>query len=96
MFLIANDPNISAVDLNHDFGLISQWAYQWKMSLNHDFGLISQCAYQWKMSFNPNPNKQAVQEVFSRKSKQQDHPEIYLNDIEVKTVNNVKHLTLDS
>ena len=39
-----------------------------------------------------------MQVVFSRKSKQQDHPEIYFNDIEMKTVNNHKHfgLTLDS
>ena len=43
------------------------------------------------MSFNPNPTKQAVQVVFTRKSKQIDHPKIY---IEVKTVNDHKHLGL--
>ena len=46
------------------------------------------------MSFNPDPTKQAVQVVFKRKSKQIYHPKIYFNDIEVKTVNDHKHLGL--
>ena len=46
------------------------------------------------MSFNPDPTKQAVQVVFTRKSKQIDHPKIYFNDIEVKTGNDHKHLGL--
>ena len=41
------------------------------------------------MSFNLDPTKQAVQVVFTRKSKQIDHP-----NIEVKTVNDHKHLGL--
>ena len=76
LFTIVKDPDISALKLNHDLHLISQWAYQ------------------WKMSFNPEPIKQAVQVVFTRKSKQIDHPKIYFNDIEVKTVNDHKHLGL--
>ena len=35
--------------------------------LNHDLDLISKWAHQWKMSFNPDPNKQAVQVIFSCK-----------------------------
>ena len=46
------------------------------------------------MSFNPDPTKQAIQVVFTRTSKQIDHPKIYFNDIEVKTVNDHKHLDL--
>ena len=46
--------------------------------LNHDLELISHWAYQWKMSFNPDPTKQAVQVVFSRKSKTVDHPKNYI------------------
>ena len=46
------------------------------------------------MSFNPDPTKQAVQVVFSRKSKKSDHPKIYFNDTEVMTVNEHKHLGL--
>ena len=34
LFSVVNDPNISAFELNHDLKLISQWAYQWKMSFN--------------------------------------------------------------
>ena len=70
------DPNTPALELNHDLDLISQWAYQWKMSCN------------------PDPAKQAVQVVFSRKCKQIHHPKIYFNEIEVKTVNDHKHLGL--
>ena len=36
LFSIVNDPDISALELNHDLHLISQWAYQWKMSFNPD------------------------------------------------------------
>ena len=46
------------------------------------------------MSFNPDPIKQAVQVVFSHKTKQIDHPIIYFNGIEVKNVNDHKHLGL--
>ena len=60
LFTIIKDPDISALELNHDLHLISQWAYQ------------------WKMSFNPDHTKQAVQVVFTRKSKQIDHPKSIL------------------
>ena len=36
LFTIVKDPDISALKLNHDLHLISQWAYQWKMSFNPD------------------------------------------------------------
>ncbi len=62
--------------------------------LNHDLKLISHWAYQWKMSFNPDPTKQAVQVLFSRKTKNINHPKIYFNDIEVKSVKEHKHLGL--
>ena len=46
------------------------------------------------MCFNPDPSKQAVQLVFTRKRKKIDHPSIYFNDLEVKSVNEHKHLGL--
>ena len=66
--------------------------------LNHDLKLISQWALQWKMSFNPDPTKQEVQVLFSRKTRKIAHPEIFFNDTQVKTVNEHKHLglTLDT
>ena len=36
LFSIVKDPLISAVDLNHDLSIISQWAHQWKMEFNPD------------------------------------------------------------
>ena len=66
--------------------------------LNHDLKLISQWAHQWKMSFNPDPTRQAVQVLFSRKVKKSCHPAIYFNDVKVMMVTEHKHLglTLDS
>ena len=34
LFSIVEDPKTSAEELNHDLLLISQWAFQWKMSFN--------------------------------------------------------------
>ena len=62
--------------------------------LNDDLTLISQWAHQWKMSFNPDPNKQAVQVLFSRKTLTTADPEIYFNGIEVESVTEHKHLRL--
>ena len=76
LFSVVKDPNASVLKLNHDLDLISQWAYQ------------------WKMSFNPDITKPAVEVVFSWKSKQLDHPKIYLNDMDVNIVNDHKHLGL--
>ena len=66
--------------------------------LTHDLKLISLWAYQWKMSFNPHPTKQAVQILFSRKTRTSSRPKIYFNDTEVKSVHEHKHLgvTLDA
>ena len=36
LFSIAQNPLISAEELNHDLSLISQWSHQWKMSFNPD------------------------------------------------------------
>ena len=62
--------------------------------LNHDLQLINQWAFQWKMSFNPDPNKPAEEIIFSHKRHSQDHPPLYFNNIQVKQVNEHKHLGL--
>ena len=36
LFSTANDPNVTALELNHDLKLISDWAFQWKMCFNPD------------------------------------------------------------
>ena len=36
LFSIVKDPAISANNLNHDLGIIQQWAHQWKMEFNPD------------------------------------------------------------
>ena len=76
LFSIVRDPNTSAEDLNHDLQLVSQWAFQ------------------WKMSFNPDPTKPAEEIIFSRKRHRPDHPPLFFNNIEVKQVNDHKHLGL--
>ena len=37
--------------------------------LNKDLKTINEWAFQWKMSFNPDPNKQAQEVIFTRKSR---------------------------
>ena len=49
--------------------------------LNRNLKLISLWANKWKMCFNPDPTKQAVQVIFSRKAQAIVHPKIYFNDI---------------
>ena len=80
MFTVVEDSNTAANDMNHDLELISQWAYD------------------WKMSFNPDPQKQAVELVFSKKNIEIHHPVIHFNNIPVTKVEEHKHLgvVLDS
>ena len=54
--------------------------------------LVSQWAHDWRMSFNPDPQKQAVELLFSRKRSEKDHPVLLFNNIPVKKVNEHKHL----
>ena len=60
--------------------------------MNHDLELISQWAHDWKMSFNPDPQKQAVELLLSKKRHGIDHSVILFNDIPVKKVEEHKHL----
>ena len=46
------------------------------------------------MSFNPDPTKQAEEVLFSFKNVRPEHPPIYFNNIEVKRVDDHKHLGL--
>ena len=41
--------------------------------LNDDLIKTNNWAYQWKMSFNPDPNKQAQEVIFRRKTKKKNH-----------------------
>ena len=60
--------------------------------MNHDLELIKQWAHDWKMSFNPDPQKQAVELIFSTKKVETNHPEIRFNNAPVVRVDEHKHL----
>ena len=60
--------------------------------MNDDLELIKQWAHQWRMSFNPDPQKQAVAIIFTRKRNKIDHPVVLFNDTPVKKVDEHKHL----
>ena len=60
--------------------------------MNHDLELIRRWAHDWKMSFNPDPQKQAVELIFSTKRIEMNHPEIRFNNIPVMKVDEHKHL----
>ena len=36
--------------------------------------IINNWSYQWKINFNPDPNKQAQEVIFSRKTKKINRP----------------------
>ncbi len=64
------------------------------LDMNHDLDIITRWAHNWRMSFNPDPTKQAVEVIFSRKRTSVDHPVILFNDTPVMNVSEHKHLGL--
>ena len=66
--------------------------------LNHDLDLIKRWAHDWIMSFNPDPAKQAVEVIFSKKKIPVHHPPFFFNDIAVMKGDEHEHLgvVLDS
>ena len=65
--------------------------------MNHDRELVRKWANDWRMSFNPDPTKQTVELIFSKKKSVIDHPVILFNNMPVMKVDEHKHLgiTLD-
>ena len=59
--------------------------------LNFELEEISKWAFTQKMQFNPDPNKQANQVIFSRKSKVYSYPPLTFNN-NVKKYPHQKHL----
>ena len=60
--------------------------------MNHDLDHIALWAHDWRMSFNPDPQKEAVLLIFSKKKSKTNHPMILLNASPVSTVDKHKHL----
>lgn len=60
--------------------------------MNHDLNQIALWAHDWRISFNPDPRKQAVELVFSKKKVKTDHPIVLFNASPVLTVDQHKHL----
>ena len=67
-------------------------SFESQTNLNNDLDKIKQWAHQWKMKFNPDPSKQAIQVIFSRKLKAFSHPTINFNNSPVITAPYQKHL----
>ena len=55
--------------------------------LNSDLKVIENWAYQWKMLFNPDPNKQAIGMLFSRK-----RVDLFFHNVPVGSASDHKHL----
>ena len=62
--------------------------------LNNDLSIISEWAFQWKMQFNPDPNKQANEVYFSRKSNAGVHLPVDLTNSPVQLCESHKHLEI--
>ena len=67
-----------------DTSLFSKFSEMHKSAsnFNDDLEKISYWDYHWKMQFNPNPNKQANEVIFSRKTNSNNlsHPPINFNN----------------
>ena len=61
-------------------------------NLNNDLSKTNAWASQWKMTFNPDPNKQAQEVIFSRKTKKTSHPPLNFGNNTVQQVQIQKHL----
>ena len=61
-------------------------------NLNNDLSKTNAWASQWKMTFNPDPNKQAQEVIFSRKTKKTSHPPLNFSNNTVQQVQIQKHL----
>ena len=61
-------------------------------NLNSDLSKINAWANQWKMTFNPDPNKQAQEVIFSRKTKKISHPPLNFSNDSVQQVQFQKRL----
>ena len=66
--------------------------------LNSDLSRITQWAFQWKKSFNSALNKQAQEEIFSRKPEKVCHSSLRFNSNNVSQPSSQKHsgLMLDN
>ena len=66
------------------------------IKLNDDLEKISYWAYQWKMQFNPDPNKQANEVIYSRKTSSNNlsHPSIKFNNNNISKCPHQKHLRI--
>ena len=62
------------------------------LELNNDLAKINRWTFQWKMNFNPDPNKQAQEIIFSRKSKATSHPPLVFNNNNVMQAASHKYL----
>ena len=64
------------------------------VELNNDLKIISDLTLQWKMLFSADPNKQAVEIIFSRKHEKDNYPPLNFNGDNVQTAISQKHLGL--
>ena len=69
LFSVVHGVSNSAIDINNDLTLISNWAFQRKMSFNP----------------SKRTRKQAQETIFSRKKMKSSHPSVYFNNIPVSS-----------
>ena len=81
--LFADD--VSLISVVHDPLLSAQ-------ELNHDLKKISDWSHKWRMSFNPDPIKQAIEVLFSKKRSNVLHPDLFFNGSKIDSMSSHKHL----
>ena len=68
--------------------------YKSQSELNNDLQVISNWAFQWEIQMHPDPNKQAQEVYFSKKSNNENSLPVTFNNAKVVTCSTHKHLGL--
>ena len=68
--------------------------YKPQSVLSNDLQVIRNWAFHWKMQFNPDPNKQAQEVYFSKKSNNENSLPVTFNNAKVVNCSTHKHLGL--
>ena len=80
LFSVIHDSNTTSKNLNDDLGIISQWAYQWKMSFNPDPTKQAQDIIFSRKNYKDSHPDLVFNDCVVQKSNSQKHLGLYLDN----------------
>ena len=92
MFYLAAYVNIKNFADDTSLFLVVDDIVESAFKLNNALIRIQEWTNQWKISFNPDRTKPAHEVIFSRKTKNTIHPNLYFNNVKIVKATSQKHL----